>query len=90
MAQDLLNITQEAFQLQLYKISSGQLIDLIRQIYEFKWENGKDFPEPVIMDLERKETKINAELMRRNVLTGRDYDDYFTWIRKINKKKRVW
>lgn len=90
MAQDLIKISQEAFQIQLYKIPSKQLVELIHKIYEFKWEKGKYFDDETIMDIERKETKINAELMRRGYLKAKHYDDYFAWLKKINKKKRVW
>ena len=84
-----MSISQEAFKLQLYKISSEELVNLIEQIYQFKWEYGKHFSDDKIMDIERKETKINAELMRRGYLKSKDYDDYLAWLRKINHKKRV-
>lgn len=89
MAQNLLEISQEAFRLQLYRIPSKNLVKLLEEIYKFKWENGKDFNDETIMDIERKETKINAELMRRGYLKSKDYHDYFAWLAKINKKKRV-
>ena len=88
MAQDLLKISVEAFELQLPRLHIDVLKNLLRGIYELKWEKGKNWPDDIIMDIERKETKINRELMRRGFLKSKDYEDYFAWLKKINTGKR--
>jgi hypothetical protein len=90
MAQDLKSISQEAFKMQLFKLSNKQLVNLLESIYKLKTEYGHIMNNDEIIDLERKETKLNAELMRRGFLKKSDYDDYFKWLKTINKKKKVW
>jgi hypothetical protein len=62
---------------------------LLRGIYEFKWEFGKNFSDDQIMDLERKETRINKELKRRNYLGKYNRGEFNDYMKKINYKKRV-
>lgn len=88
MAQDLLKISIAALELQLPRMSNDVLKGLLRGIYELKWSSGKDWPDDIIMDIERKETKINREMMRRGFLNKKDYEDYFSWLKKINTGKR--
>lgn len=90
MSQDLLKISVEAFEVQLFKIPSDQLVGLLKNIYELKWEKGKNWPDDIIADIERKETKINRELMRRKHLTKKEYADYFKFISDNNRKKKIW
>ena len=90
MAQDLRKISHEVFGMQLFKFSTSQLVDLLKQIYDLKTTYGHVMNHDEVIDIERKETKINAELMRRKHLTKADYADYFSWLRKINRKKKVW
>ena len=90
MAQDLLTISVQAFELQLFKMSNGKLKEIIKMIYNAKWEKGKDFSDAQIMELERKETKILAEMQRRGYFKKADNQDYFDWIKTINKKRRQW
>jgi hypothetical protein len=62
MAQKLIDVSIESFRLQVYKIPSKNLVKLIEQIYEIKRStNGYLYAN----DLERKETIIEGELMRR-------------------------
>ncbi len=90
MAQNLLEISQAAFELQLHKIPTKQLVKLLEGIYNYKWDSGKNWDLETVKNLERKETKINAELMRRGYLNKKEYKDYFAWLKKINYKKRTW
>jgi hypothetical protein len=65
MAQKLTEVSIESFRLQVYKITSKNLVKLIEQIYEIKRSsNGYLFAN----DLERKESIIEGELMRRKYL----------------------
>ena len=88
MAQDLLTISQEAFSIQIHKIPTPQLKNLIEQIYELKRDKGYMFSESQVCDIERKETKINSELMNRGYLKSVDYEEYFQWLKSMQKRKR--
>ena len=90
MSQDLRTISQEAFQLQLHKLSAKQLVKLISDIYDIKTTYGSCMNSDEAMDLERKETKINFELMTRGYLKKTDYESYFRWLKTQNYKKKVW
>ena len=58
MSQSLLDISPEAFELQLYKMSNRQLVGLIKRIYEYKKDlQGKLDPEAhigIIANIEGK------------------------------------
>lgn len=90
MAQDLRKISHEAFGIQLFRLPIDQLVNLLKEIYDLKTTYGHVMNNDEIIDIERKETKINAELMRRKHLTKKDYADYFSWLKTINRKKKVW
>jgi len=90
LAQDLLKITPEALELQLYKIPAKNLVKMIEDIYEYKWTHGKFFTVDRMKDIEKKETKILAELQRRNYFTKKENQQYFDWIKKLNYKKRLY
>ena len=90
MAQDLRTISQEAFKMQLFKFSNKQLLELLENIYQLKTTYGNVMNTDEVQDIERKETKINAEMMRRGFLKKSDYEDYFNWLKTVNKKKKVW
>ena len=95
MAQDLLEISAESFDLQLPFMSTMALKDLHRRIYEdFKWRFLDKIPEPVMLDLERKESMIIRELQRRGFYKPKhnpqEKEDYFRWRASFNKRKRYW
>jgi len=90
MAQDLLNISQESFALQIHKIASKTLVQLLRQLYELKWQYGKNWPIEKITDIERKESKIIFELQIRKYKTKKDAQEFNLYIKSINKGKRVY
>ena len=90
MSQNLLTISQSDFERELPRISTSGLVSLLKNVYEFKWEKGKRFSVEQMIDIERKETKINAELMRRKYLGQKDYKEYFEFLKKINYKKRMY
>ena len=90
MAQDLKIISQEAFKMQLFKLSNKQLVGLLKDVYDLKTEYGHIMNNDEMLDIERKETKINFELMQRKYLTKQDYSEYFAWLKKINKRRNAW
>jgi len=88
--QTLFACTQEDFLKQIYRISSQNLVKLLYEIYELKHDRGQFWDESTMMDIERKETKINAELIRRGYLDKKGYEEYFRMMRKLgNGKKKV-
>ena len=95
MAQSLINISAEAFEMQLYRFSINQLKDLLLQIYQWKKSEGvKLNPEKIedlnlITNIERKQTKIVKEFMRRGYLTQRDMEQYLIWENSLNKGKKL-
>ena len=90
MSQDLKDISLEAFQIQLYKIASRELEKLREQIYDIK---RSSIGYALMHDLERKETAILRELMRRAYLKHKenpqDLEDYNRQTEKYRNKKRV-
>lgn len=90
MAQDLLNISPESFEIQANVMKSKDLVTLLRQIYDFKYEKGKMMPYDKILDLERKETKIMKILMSRKYLNKQNSQEYQQFLNKINFKKRLY
>lgn len=89
MSQDLLKISQEAFALQIHRLPSKTLVNLLKDLYQFKWEYGKYFTDEKIIDIERKESKILFELQNRGYKKKSDNADYNSFIKSLNKKKRV-
>lgn len=89
MAQDLLNISLEAFKLQLYKFDLGALKQTLELIYEAKQSK---YGYLHIDNLERKETAVDAELLRRGYTSAkikpREYEDYNNMKFKKFRKKR--
>jgi len=75
MAQDILTVSQEEFEAALPKISTFSLKNLLTGIRGFlmKSSNGRI---DLIMDLERKQSKIIKELQRRKYLTKKDRVDF--------------
>ena len=91
MSQDLTNISQEAFQLQIYKIHSKELVRLYKTVGDIINDKAKNYEmhELNIYDLERKRTKIQAELKRRKFLTDKDVNDWMA-IHNTKKKRGLW
>ena len=89
MAQDLKSISLEAFQLQLYKIPSPTLVQIGEDIRQFKIDYGETMTLDEIDDIQRKETKVEAELIRRNYIKKHD-DAYRKYYLRTNFKKKVW
>lgn len=91
MAQDLARISLESFKLQLHKIASKELERLREQIYEIK---RSSLGYLLMYDLERKETAIIAEMMRRDYLNHKrrpkEFEDFNNLTKKYGKKKRLW
>jgi hypothetical protein len=90
MAQDLLKISIEAFKLQLYKFDLGALKQTLDQIYEAKQSSVGHL---YVDTLERKETAIEAELMRRGIASAKnnpeEYKDFNEMRFKKFRKKRL-
>ena len=84
----------ELFRRDVIKIPSRQLVNLIDGIYQLKWDMTplklKGLSDEAINDLERKETIIEAELMRRNFLNKTNYQDFQNWKKKMNFKRRAY
>ena len=88
MAQSILDVSLEDFVKELPKIDWQNLKSLLRGIYMIKWERGKTLGAEQIMDLERKETKIWAELQRRNILIKKNYEDFHRWLNDLWRHNR--
>jgi len=61
----------------------------LRDIYDFKWSKGKYFSDEQIIELERKESKIVKELMRRKYLTKSDSGDFQKHLNSMNFRKKT-
>ena len=90
MSKSLLTVSLEDFQVQVYKITTKNLVSLLEGIVQVKWEYGKTFTDEQICDIERKHSKIEHELIRREYLGKADRQQYNEWFAKINKGKRQW
>jgi len=95
MAQSLTEISLEQFQFQLSMMNISNLKHVIENIYKWKMDNkNKLDPENIhdmniIMNIERKETKVWNELQLRGYLGKNDYEDFYNWLSTMNKKKVV-
>ena len=67
-------------------IKSPKIVDLIRNIYAEKWDLrakfGENIPTELILDLERRETILQKELVRRGYLTAEEWTDYRAMLNK--------
>jgi hypothetical protein len=85
----------EGFQIQLAGMKTGAIKTLLKDIYTWKRDNKDKFSVDVqadlevILNVERKETKIWTELSRRGYLTKKDYNDFFKMLSDVQKQKRV-
>lgn len=80
MAQDLIAISIESFIMQIAVMDSKALVVLSKQIREHLHRNGDKMPMDIICNLERKDTKIQKELIRRKYLTKKDWFDFNTFM----------
>jgi len=86
MAQNLYTISQEAFALQLGVMSNGALKRLAADLYkEISFKSDK-IPWVNILDLERKQTKIWAEMQRRGFIKKKDTADFHAWLFSQHKR----
>ena len=90
MSQDLRQISIDQFRLEIFKLTVSQLKQLIEGVYEFK----RTINNPInadVLDLERKESIIESELMRRGYFKPKanpnEVIDYNQWKRKMFKRK---
>ena len=90
MAQSLLKISTDTLRLEVYKLTISQIKRLIEQIYEHK---RSSIGNSLIYDLERKETVLEGEMIRRGYLKHKrrpgDLQDYNNWKFKKQFKKRI-
>ena len=87
MAQDLLKISLEAFEIELHSISTGTLKNLLVELFTFIKKHADILPQPKIIELERKQTKIWKELQRRKVLNNNTNVDFTKWLFNKHEKK---
>jgi hypothetical protein len=85
---DILTISQDEFEKCLPSISIGQLKQLFHAIPEFIQVKKLEGTE-MMHDLVRKQTKIQAEMMRRGYLKERDNADFNRWT-FARKVKKLW
>jgi hypothetical protein len=88
---NLLTISQEDFRAAICKLSVGELKRLLENLFVFIKNNAHKYekaPE-VIYDLERKQTKLWAELQRRGELNPGTNVEFMNWLYKKHQK-RVW
>ena len=90
MAQDLISISLEAFELQLYKINSPQLVRLVGEVQQVLAGESKFMPQDKQLELLRKVTKIQKELTRRKYITKANKDEFERYRQRENFKKRFW
>ena len=76
MAQDLMSISQEAFQLQLGVIPNKTLLAMARDLNQEIRRLSDKIPFDKVLDLERKQTKMWAELQRRGFVKLKDVPDF--------------
>lgn len=90
MSQSLRTISADALRLEVYKISNNQIKRLMEEIYELKRSSLGNY---IALDLERKETILEAELMRRKYLMPKakpeELQDYHDWKFKFKNKRRI-
>jgi hypothetical protein len=89
MAQDLLKISREKFELQLSTISFGTLKNLAEEIFVLlKNEAFKSLDLERVKDLERKQTLILKEMKLRGKLNNKmANNEYMNWLYSRNKKR---
>jgi len=88
MSQNLLTVTIADFARQLPLVSFPYLKDMIGGIDEFKRDNytkDKDVNNPIVMDVERKETKIWNEMQRRGYNISSP--EFINWIKELQNKR---
>lgn len=88
MTQNVLTISPDEFQKALPKLRFGSLKSLLRGIYSVKWEMRDKIPYQQQLDLERKETRIWAEMQRRGFLKPKDYTDFYKWLYRDQYKRK--
>lgn len=87
MAQSILDVPIDSLRRQVASISGPNLRNLIRGIYELKYTIRDGFSDTQVLDLERKESIIQAEMQRRGYLGKKDAADYMTWRNGLFRKK---
>lgn len=86
MAQDIRETSIMQLRLQVYKLHVEQIKRLIQAIYDYK-RNMRTVMTGDVLDLERKETILEAELSRRGYLNPKENEDYHKWKFKQNRRK---
>lgn len=93
MSQDLISISQEMFQMQLYKMSVSNLKDIAVRIVKLNKERAMKLQDEdicrdyQILDLERKLSKILSEFQRRKVTVKGNDHGLNDWLFKHHDKK---
>lgn len=89
MAQSILTVDVEKFRGSCHTLTSRQLVGIIRDIYDAKWNAGEKMPHDKVLDLERKETIVMQNLMQRGYLNKGNYNDYVRMRMSLYKRKYI-
>jgi hypothetical protein len=87
MAQDILTIDREKFRAEVTRISFSQLKSILEGLFTFIKEHALTLPMDTLIDLERKQTIIWAELQRRGHLRQKDVELFHKWLFSKHNKK---
>lgn len=85
MSQDLLKMSPEALQLELYLISFGTLKQLYVRLYQHMRNTGSVMTDAEIISTQRKLTKIQCEIKKR---AGKLGDNFNFWEKKLMRDLR--
>jgi len=88
MTQCVLTVSIDEFRNSVKKIGNRGLVKLYQDIYEDKWMLRDRVSAQQILDIARKETIIEKELIYRGYLLPRDRKDFYEWCNKINFKRK--
>ena len=93
MAQSLIDISIEAFALQLPMMNVAAIKQTMTDIGQYISDKGNKLSDSQHMDLQRKYTKLHKELISRRYFNGKnatEMADFNEWDRKNWGKKKLW
>ena len=84
---NILTISQHEFQQCLCFIEFVELKRLLETIFKFIKRNHFKMTDDQIHDLERKQTKIMREFMRRGILNKETHKEFEKWLYSTHEKR---